>query len=114
MHQMHLPQIRRIGILPGEVEMLDPLAHMGVAFDAQAGQQADAEARRLAEVMAATEADGDYSGHANSLKCRTGVCHSGAGAAPAASEPGIPRCSKHLGIPGLRSSRLRRLKPIPE
>ncbi|MEH2473166.1 primosomal protein N' (replication factor Y) [Nitrobacteraceae bacterium AZCC 2299] len=44
----------------------------------------------------------------------TPPCHSGAGAAPAASEPGIRRCSKQIWIPGLPSGRLRRPKRIPE
>lgn len=39
--------------------MLDRLAHMGVADDTQAPEQANAQARRLAEVMAGAKADGD-------------------------------------------------------
>ena len=49
------------------VAVLDLLAHMAVALDAEAREQADAERRRLAEVMAAAEADGDDAGHAREL-----------------------------------------------
>ena len=52
-HQMHLAQIGLRRIFADAGAMLDRLAHMGVAGDAEALQQANAEARRLAEVVTA-------------------------------------------------------------
>jgi hypothetical protein len=49
--------------------MLDRLAHMRVTGDAKAGQQADAQTWRLAEVMAAAKADGDDTAHVLLLLC---------------------------------------------
>src|SRR3978361_58384 len=70
MHQMHLTHIgmRRI---PGDTRaMLDGSAHMRVAGDAQPRQQANAEARRLAEVMAGAKTDCDDVAHGSRFASR--------------------------------------------
>ena len=61
--QMHLAQIG-LGRIPADAgAVLDRLAHMGVAGDAESREQANAQGRRLAEVMAAAGADGDDAAH---------------------------------------------------
>ena len=57
MNQMHLTQIGLRRVPADARAVLDRLAHMGVAGDTQSLEQANAEARRLAEVMAGAKAD---------------------------------------------------------
>src|SRR6202022_510069 len=57
MNQMHLAQIGLRRVLADAGAVLDRLAHMGVACDTQSLEQANAEARCLAEVMAGAKAD---------------------------------------------------------
>src|SRR5258708_38945918 len=59
MDQMHLAQIRLRRILAYPRAMLDRLAHMGVAGDTETGQQPDAQARRLPELITAPPANRD-------------------------------------------------------
>src|SRR3954452_7500300 len=69
-HQMHLAQIR-LRRIPADVRtMLDGLAHMGVAIDAQSLDEPDAEARDLAEVMASAQADGGHAADQTHLVLR--------------------------------------------
>jgi len=62
-HQMYLAQIGLRWVLADARAVLDRLAHMGVAGDAETLQQANAEIRRLAEVMAGTRANGNDAAH---------------------------------------------------
>ena len=63
--QVHLAQVGLGRIAADAGTVLDRLAHMGVAGDAQSREQANAQGRRLAEVMAAAGADGDDAAHGN-------------------------------------------------
>jgi hypothetical protein len=64
MHEMHLPQVRRVGIFRGVITVLDFLAHMRVAFDAEARNKTDHQLIPLAERVALAAAHGgDDSGH---------------------------------------------------
>src|SRR5437868_8331188 len=63
MNQMHLTQIGLHRMLADARAVLDALAHMGIAGDTQPRQQANAQARRLAEVMAGAKADRDNAAH---------------------------------------------------
>src|ERR1035438_1205380 len=57
--QMHLAQIGLCRIFADARTMLDRLAHMRVAGDAEALQEAYAETRRLAEMVAGANTDGN-------------------------------------------------------
>src|SRR6266404_4424375 len=56
-NQMHLTQIGLRRVLADARAVLHRLAHMAVAGDTQSPKQANAEARRLAEVMTGAKAD---------------------------------------------------------
>src|SRR5437868_6405626 len=63
MNQMHLTQIGQLRVLADARAMLERLAHMGVAGDTQSLEQANAAARRLAEMMTGAKADGCDAAH---------------------------------------------------
>src|SRR2546430_5417606 len=63
MNQMHLTQIGQLRVLADARAVLERLAHMGVAGDTQSLEQANAAARRLAEMMTGAKADGCDAAH---------------------------------------------------
>ena len=64
--QMHLAQIGLRRIPADARTMLDRLAHMRVAGDLKTLEQAYAQARRLAEMMAGTGTEGEDAAHPRS------------------------------------------------
>jgi hypothetical protein len=60
---MHLAQIGLRRVFADARAVLDRFSHMGVAGDTQSGQQANAEAGCLAEVMTGARTDGEDAAH---------------------------------------------------